>query len=74
MILWKLCRRGHELRPENVYFGTNVNGPFSQCKTCKRDAGREYEKTRKRPHRHRRYIKQLNLQLKRTLHGRPNQP
>jgi hypothetical protein len=70
MILWKLCRRGHELRPENVYFGTGTNGPFSQCLVCKRDANQKYEKTRKRPRRHRRYIKQLNLQIRRVAYDK----
>lgn len=44
----EFCKRGHPRTPENVY--TMPNG-YGVCRTCKRDAGREWmrEKRRKDP-------------------------
>jgi hypothetical protein len=49
MILWKLCRRGHELRPENVYFGTGPTAPSVSVLSANVTATMKYEKTSKAP-------------------------
>jgi len=36
-LIWKLCKRGHELTPTNISWSRGTSGkPQRQCKTCHR--------------------------------------